>query len=153
MKIKHILTAALLAFVAVSLAAVVADLSGLGGKATETAPPVAPRSSEQWIAYYFHTATRCPTCRAIESKARDAVAPQVNAGAVEWRVVNYEETAHRHFAAEFKLLCPSVVLVQTRDNEVVRWKNLERVWELNDDRTAFLEYMRAELAAFTEVRP
>ena len=45
------------------------------------------------------------------------------------------------------------MLVQTRDGAVVRWKNLERVWELNDDRPAFLDYVRAELAAFEEVRP
>lgn len=153
MKIKSVLTAILLAFVTISLTVAVADIAGLRGKARETAPPAAPTTGDQLIAYYFHAATRCLTCRTIESHARDAVAPQVKAGGIEWRVVNYEEPAHRHFATEFKLLCPSVVLVQTRDGEVLRWKNLERVWELNDDRTAFLEYVRAELAAFPEVRP
>lgn len=153
MKIKSVLTAVLLAFVTVSLAAAVADIAGLRGKATETALPAAPTTGDRLIAYYFHAATRCPTCRTIESHARDAVAPEVKAGGIEWRVVNYEEPAHRHFVAEFKVLCPSVVLVQTRDGEVVRWKNLERVWELNDDRTAFLDYVRTELAAFPEVRP
>jgi hypothetical protein len=77
----------------------------------------------------------------------------VESGEVAWRVVNYEDPAFRRHATEFKLLCPSVVLAQTRDGEVIRWKNLERVWELHEDRTAFLEYVRAELAVFREVRP
>lgn len=53
----------------------------------------APTSGERVIAYYFHTATRCPTCRAIESHVRDAVAAQVDVGVVEMRAVNYEEPA------------------------------------------------------------
>jgi hypothetical protein len=153
MKIKHVLTAALLAFVAVSLAAAVADVAGLRGPAPDPVTSVAGPSSERLIAYYFHGSTRCPTCRTIEAHAREAVAPQVEAGSLAWRLLNYEDPAYQPFAAEFDVLCPSLVLVQTRDREVVRWKNLERVWELHDDRTAFVAYVRAELAAFKEEGP
>jgi hypothetical protein len=153
MKLRTILTAALLAFVAVSLAAAVADVAGLRRPAASPYPVGDGASGDRLIAYYFHTATRCPTCRAIESHAREAVAPQVDAGAVGWRVVNYEEPANQHYAAQFKLLCPSVVLVQTRGGEVVRYKNLERVWELNDNRAASVDYVRAQLNAFKEDRP
>lgn len=153
MKLKTILTAGLLAFVAVSLAAAVADVARLRHPAASPDPVEDGASGDRLIVYYFHTATRCPTCRTIESHAREAVAPQVDARAIDWRVVNYEEPANRHFADQFKLLCTSVVLVQTRGGEVVRWKNLERVWELNDDRSASIDYVRAQLNAFKEDRP
>lgn len=153
MRIKHILTAGLLAFVVVSLMVAIADVSGLRSPTSPTPSSDAEPSGDQWIAYYFHTSTRCTTCRSIEANTRVAVTPQVETGQVEWRVVNYEEPAHRHFATRFKLLCPSVVLVHARDGEPVRWKNLERVWELSDDRTAFVDYVRAEMVSFKEVRP
>lgn len=153
MKLKPVLTVALLAFALVSLAAAVADVAGLRGPAVVAEPAAQTTPGDRLVAYYFHNSTRCPTCRAIESHAREAVAPAAEAGDLDWRVVNYEEPARKHFASEFKLLCPSVVLVQTRNGATVRWKNLERVWELNDDRTAFVEYVRAELAGFREAQP
>lgn len=150
--LRYAATGALLAFVAASLAAAVADVAGLRG--TPAAQPPAPEPpGDRLIAYYFHTATRCPTCRAIEALARESFGPAIDAGEVDWRVVNYQEPANRHFAADFKLLCPSVVLVRARGGEVARWKNLERVWELNDDRAAYVEYARGELAAFRGERP
>jgi hypothetical protein len=152
MKFRSILTGLLLAFVVVSLAVAVADVAGL--RPTVQQVEAAPVSAgDRLIAYYFHTNTRCPTCRAIESNAHAAVAAEVEAGKLDWRVVNYEEPSARHFATEFKLLCPSVILVQMRDGVVTRWKNLERVWELNDDRQASVEYIRAELTAFQEGQP
>lgn len=154
MKLKPLLTFVLLAFVVVSLGAAVAEVAGW--RTEESADPdkaVTPVSGERWIAYYFHGSTRCPTCRRIEAHARDAVAEEVKVDKVDWRVVNYEEPANQHFATDFKLLCPSVVLAQVRDGATMRWKNLDRVWELNDDRAAFLDYVGAELAAFKEVQP
>lgn len=153
MKIKPIVTAGLLAFVVVSLTAALADVVGLRQANQPATPSTADSRGNRLITYYFHTSTRCPTCRAIEANARDALAPEVEAGQLEWRVINYEEPGNLHFVEEFKLLCPSVVLVQTFEGTPIRWKNLERVWELHDDKPAFLAYTRAELASFQEVRP
>lgn len=152
MWLKQLLTAGLLIFVAVSLGAAVLGVGGTGA-VVPPADPVEQAPGERLIAYYFHTATRCTTCRTIEAHAREAVGPRVDAGSVAWTVVNYEDPANRHFVAEFGLFCPSVVLTQTHDGKVTRWKNLEHVWDLTDDRTAFVEYVRAELAAFEEDRP
>lgn len=153
MSFKSVLTAGLLAFVAVSLAVAVADVAGLRGPKASTPPPAGTPSGEKLVACYFHTSTRCATCRTIEALAREAVAPQAKAGAVEWRVVNYEEPANRHFAEKFELVSASVVLMRIRDGEVVRWKNLEEVWQLVDERDPFVAYVRKELAAFVEGRP
>lgn len=154
MKFKPLVTVILLVFVVVSLGAAVADVAGWRTReSVDSDNAVVPASGERWVAYYFHSSTRCPTCRRIETHAQDAVAEEVKVAKVDWRVVNYEEPANQHFAKDFKLLCPSVVLAQVRDGATVRWKNLERVWELNDDRAAFLDYVRSELAAFKEVQP
>ncbi len=150
---RNVLTAALLAFIGVSLAAAVAQVAGLRGPTAAVAPAPPPAAGERVLAYYFHTATRCPTCRAIERQAHEAVAGDAAAGSVDWRVVNYEEPAQQHFATTFQLTCPSVVLVHTRDGAVVRWKNLERVWELCDEPAEFVAYVRGELVAFREGQP
>ncbi|MFO0879773.1 MAG: nitrophenyl compound nitroreductase subunit ArsF family protein [Gemmataceae bacterium] len=155
MVLRTSLTMTLLAFVAVSLAVAVADVAGLRGTTpteSESSTP-APLIGDRLAVYYFHTHTRCVTCRAIEEHAHEAVAPEIQAGILDWHVVNYEDPVHRHFATKFKLLCPSVVLVRYRDGEAVAWKNLERVWELNEERSGSIDYVRAELATFREVKP
>lgn len=149
MSLKTLFSAGLLAFVAISLVAAVIDVAGLRSRSSQFEHEEAA-VDERLTAYYFHTNTRCTTCRAIEAHARDALASQVEAGKLDWRVVNYEEAGNRHYASEFKLLCPSVVLVERRGGAVVRWKNLERVWELNEERDESIAYVQTEWTAFQE---
>jgi hypothetical protein len=152
MTFQRFLTGTLLTFVVVSLGAAVAEVAGLyPSHAADTASSAAP-SGEQWVAFYFHSSHRCPTCRAIEANTRAAViagSPEP----VELRVLNYEEPAQQHFAKQFDLAFPSVILALVRDGSAVRWKILDRVWDLWEDRPAFVTYVRTELTNFKEGRP
>jgi hypothetical protein len=98
------------------------------------------------VAYYFHGDVRCPTCRNIEAYAQEAVesgfGPQLASGALQWRVVNYESPANAHFAQEYELFSPTVVLVRTSDGKPVEWRNLSRVWELVGDKDEFQAYVQ-----------
>lgn len=153
MVLQRMITTILLTFVTVSLAVALADVTGLRPSAPRPNPDETDSTGERFIVYYFHSSTRCPTCRTIERFTNEVIAEDAKAGVVDWRVLNYEESAYRHFVPQFDLVCPSVVLVHTRDGEVTRWKNLERVWEWTDDRSAFHDYIRTELTAFREVQP
>ena len=154
MRMKSVLTASLLSFVIVSLGVAIADVAGLS-----STPPLENRSSkdqssgEKWVVYYFHSSTRCPTCRKFEVNTREAFANEIKAGSVDLKVLNDEEPAQRHFVREFNLAFPSVVLVLARDGSTIRWKNLDGIWELSNDSPGFVSYARTELAAFKEVRP
>ncbi len=154
MNLRRLLTVGLLAFVAVSLAAAIADVAGLTRASDQAAEPLGESVlGEKLVVYYFHTDTRCTTCRIMQSHAHEAVMERVEAGALDWRVVNYQQPNHRHFVTEFDLYSPSVILALYRDGEVARWKNLERIWELEDNRAGFIEYMHDEIASFREAQP
>lgn len=104
------------------------------------------------VAYYFHGNKRCSTCRKLEAYSTEAItggfASQLENGALEWRVVNTDEKANAHFVTDFELVTKSVVLVEYRDGEVVRFKNLKLVWQLVGDQDGFLRYVRDETADF-----
>jgi hypothetical protein len=150
--IRRLTTAGLLAFVVASLGLAVADATGLRATPTPVGDPV-PAAKAPVVAYYFHTSHRCPTCRAIEANGQAALADAVRDGRVEWRVVNFDEAANKHFAKDYDLAFASLVLVATDGGAPPRWKNLDRVWELYDDPPAFARYVQQELAAFTGGRP
>ncbi len=151
--IRRLTTAGLLAFVVASLGFAVADATGLRATPLPVGDSVPSAAKAPVIAYYFHTSHRCPTCRAIEANGQAALADAVRDGRVEWRVVNFDEAANKHFAKHYDLAFASLVLVATDGGSPPRWKNLDKVWSHYDDTPAFARYVQQELAAFTGGRP
>lgn len=104
------------------------------------------------VVYYFHGNVRCATCKKIESYTDDAVrqgfSEELQTGSLSWRVVNVEEPQNRHFIQDFQLVTKSVVLAEYRNGNVVRWKNLDKVWQLVRNQDAFADYIRDETSAF-----
>jgi len=108
--------------------------------------------AQKVVAYYFHVSVRCPTCRAIEEYAREAVergfAEQLKSGALEWRPVNVQLPQNRHFIRDYQLYTRSLVLVKLKDGQQVEWRNLEKVWELVSRKTDFLKYVQTHVRAY-----
>lgn len=104
------------------------------------------------VAYYFHGNVRCATCRKIEALTDEALhagfAEALDNGSLRWNVVNIDEEANKHFIDDFQLTTRSVVLAEYRDGKVVRWKNLDKVWQLVRNQDAFAEYITGETSAF-----
>jgi hypothetical protein len=133
-------------FVLGGIVAVLAILVPAAG-ADETAKSAAPEANAtKVVAYYFHGNVRCKTCRAIEAYSEEAITQgfpnELASGQLEWRVVNIDETDNKHFLEDFELVTKSVVLVEYRDDKVVRFENLKLVWQLVRDKDGFLRYVR-----------
>jgi hypothetical protein len=110
--------------------------------------------TEGVVAFYFHGNVRCATCRKIEAYSdeaiRDRFAKALEEGALSWRVVNVDEPKNKHFITDFELVTRSVVLVEYRAGEVVRWKRLDKVWQLVRSKNDFVEYVQNEASEFLE---
>jgi hypothetical protein len=104
------------------------------------------------VAYYFHGNKRCSTCRKLEAYSEKAITggfvSELETGELEWWVVNTDDKANAHFVTDFELVTKSVVLVEYRDGEVVRWENLKLVWQLVGDQDGFVRYVRDETRDF-----
>lgn len=103
-------------------------------------------------AYYFHSTQRCRTCLTIERLAQEALteqfADELANGALEWRVVNTDESANTHFIKDYELVASALVLVQRRDGVQVSWINLGRVWDLVHDEPEFKRYVTEQTRAY-----
>jgi hypothetical protein len=163
---KSIVTIVLLLFVGVSIVYLVvgqaaptpadapAPATAPAGAASQPAPAEASVPTDAIIAYYFHGDVRCASCNQIEALSQQALeqgyGKDLADGKLLWRVVNVDKPANKHFIADYKLATRSVVLVERRQGEQTRWKNLTRVWELLRDDGAFVTYVQDELAAFRQ---
>jgi hypothetical protein len=113
----------------------------------------APQTAQhKVIAYYFHTNTRCSTCVKIEQYSHEAIEQgfqeELKNGALEMRVVNYEQPENRHFIQDYKLVSKSLVLVNTVNGKQTKWTNLKLVWQLTGHKDAFLNYVRKEVRGY-----
>ncbi|MCW8984606.1 MAG: nitrophenyl compound nitroreductase subunit ArsF family protein [Thermoanaerobaculales bacterium] len=104
------------------------------------------------VAIYFHGNVRCATCRKIESYAHEAVqtgfSEAIQEGALAWRVINVDEADNAHFIQDFQLVTKSVVLAEYREGQVVRWENLDKVWQLVRSKDRFVDYIQSETREF-----
>ncbi len=104
------------------------------------------------VVYYFMTMARCPSCRKIESYTKETVqsnfSDDLTDGRMIWRMVQVDLPENRHFIEDYQLYTKSVVLVKIRDGKKVAWKNLDQVWNLLRDKTAFQNYIVKEVESF-----
>jgi hypothetical protein len=123
--------------------------------AANAKPPAAakpaPKAQRKVIAYYFHGNYRCTSCRTIEAWTKKAIqesfSADLKAGRLEWRVVNVETAGNEHFMKDYKLYTKSVVLSDVRNGKEAKFKNLDKVWTLLRDESAFKTYVRDEVKA------
>jgi hypothetical protein len=126
--------------------------AGSGAAANAAAPPPLAEGQRKIIVYYFHGKVRCATCIKIENYTREAVETgfkeQVAKNLIEFRVVDVDEPDNRHFVAEYLLYTKTVVLSAMEGTKQLRWKNLEKIWELQPTKEVFIKYIQNEITAF-----
>ena len=103
----------------------------------------------QVIAYYLHGTVRCETCLKIEKQAREAIERRFLVEMAEKRLVfkpvNYDKPENAHFLRDYKLPCPSLVVVRQRAGKDERWKLLDKTWEHIQNPFRFDEYVEGEV--------
>ena len=105
--------------------------------------------SVQVIAYYFHGTVRCVECLKIERKAREVIEENFKTELADKRLVfkpvNYEQPENTHFLLDYKLPCPSLVLVRRQDGKDEKWKLLGDTWKRVEDPERFDRYVEDEV--------
>ena len=150
---KRAVTGVLLAFVAVSIAVLVAQELRPAPRAALVAPG-AQAMPRKVVVYYFHPTKRCDNCRRIESVARKTLEREFPAefqdGRLEWRVLNYEEPGNTHFVDDYQIAASTLVAVEFRHGTQGRWKNLDEMWDFIIVEEQLADFVRKELRAFVK---
>lgn len=99
--------------------------------------------------YFFKGNAPCPTCDRILNMTkelfRDPAGSQAN---FPIREINVETPGNERYILDLGLYSTSVVLALESGGKIIRWKNLEGIWDLAGDENGFREYMIREIKAF-----
>ena len=151
MNAKNIVTVILLLFVAASVVWL-----AMGEGNTKQAEPTGESTSavidSGFVATYFHGMRRCATCEKLEEYSRKSVrsgfAEQLDSGQLQWRVVNYDQPGNEHYLTDYDLTYQSIVIMYVEADSVMRWRSLNKIWDLVGDEDAFVTYVQSEIANF-----
>ncbi|HKW31040.1 MAG TPA: nitrophenyl compound nitroreductase subunit ArsF family protein [Verrucomicrobiae bacterium] len=109
-------------------------------------------AAQQIVAYYFHGTIRCETCLKIEKQAREVIERQfkleLETQQLVFKPVNYDLPENAHFLLDYKLPCPSLVLVRQKDGKDEKWTLLNETWQLVEDPVKFDKYIETEVRNF-----
>jgi len=101
------------------------------------------------IAYYFHRTFRCPTCLAIEANTAKTIDDnfwqRVAEGNLKWMPLNLDDPGGEKFEKQFDISVSTLVIARMQNDQVVKYKKLEKVWQLVGDDRAFSEYVKNEI--------
>ncbi len=92
------------------------------------------QNNSKYIVYYFMYHPRCMTCNKIENSTKEIVfenfKKQLDSSEMEFKVIDIEKEGNEHFKTDFGLVSKSVVLVEVKDGKVLKYKVLQKIWEL-----------------------
>ena len=110
--------------------------------------------SGTFIAYYLHGDQRCATCLKLEAYSQEALETgfkkEMADSSLVWRVVNYDRKETEHYIDDYRLFTKAVILSRVVDGKEVAWRNLDKIWELVNNKDKFIAYIQSETRAFLE---
>jgi len=138
----------------ICLASVAGAEQNLATNALAAAQKTQIRTNEQIIVYYFHGTVRCDTCQKIEEQAKHVIDQQFKAEVAAKRIVftpvNFDQPENRHYSLDYKLPCPSLVIVRQMAGKDVKWKLLGDTWKLVDEPEKFDKYIADEVTKLSD---
>ena len=139
----------------IGLLLVVAAVSAVAAESPSpkpAAPAATNAPSRKIIAYYFHGTVRCETCLKIEQRAKEVIERQfkteLDAQRLVFKPLNYDLPENAHFLKDYKLPCPSLVLVRQKDGKEDKRTLLGDTWQLVEDPVKFNAYIETEVSKF-----
>jgi hypothetical protein len=109
-------------------------------------------SDNQVVVYYFHRKFRCQSCEVLETTLQNTLqvtyADHFGAGRLAMCIINLDDPENMHYLEQFEIFSNSIIIVEKKSGIVSRYKNLESIWEVSEDRDAISHLLRTEVAGF-----
>ncbi len=126
------------------------------GETTAAEKVAEPADGKVIIAYYFHGDYRCASCTKIENWSHEAIKGgfegALKRGRLVWKPVNVDKPENKHFVKTYSLYTKSLIIVEMEKEKQkqMRWKNLDKVWQLLRNQEKFSAYVTQEIRDYLE---
>jgi hypothetical protein len=102
--------------------------------------------------YYFHRTARCVSCMTLEANVAQVIKnnfqKQIKDGTMLWMPFNLDDSGGEEFEKKFDITISTLVVAKIPDNNRIKYKKLEKVWQLLGDQEDFAKYVTDEINKF-----
>jgi len=99
--------------------------------------------------YYFYANPRCYSCQMIEEYTRFSVESNFKNDykgyKVVFKAIDVGEQNNRHYIQDYWLSSKSVVVQKFINEKPIKWKRLDKVWQLLGSKDTFVNYVTSEI--------
>lgn len=99
--------------------------------------------------YYFYANPRCYSCQMIEDYTRFSVESNFksdyNGYKVVFKLIDVGEPSNKHYIQDYWLSSKSVVAQKFINEKPIKWKRLDKVWQLLGSKDTFVNYVTSEI--------
>jgi hypothetical protein len=99
--------------------------------------------------YYFYANPRCYSCQMIEEYTRFSVESNFkndyNGYKVVFKAIDVGEPANSHYIQDYWLNSKSVVIQKFINEKPLKWRLLDKVWQLLGSKDTFVNYVTSEI--------
>ncbi|MDF1536037.1 MAG: nitrophenyl compound nitroreductase subunit ArsF family protein [bacterium] len=104
------------------------------------------------VVYQFHRRFRCEECYKLEAAIGETLnthfPEQLADGKLVFNVVDLDAEGNGHYTQEYDFFYNTVIVVDVRGGRDVRFKNIEKVWQLAGERDLLMEFVRSEVEEY-----
>ena len=112
----------------------------------------APLPDDGVIVYQFHRRFRCEACHTLEAAINETIkthfSKELETGRLVFKVVDMDAEGNDHFAEDYDFFYNTVIVVDRENGKDARFKNLEEVWELVENKDTVVEFMRSHITEY-----
>lgn len=113
---------------------------------------LADETATKVLVYYFRGYVRCITCKKFEAYTQEVInetfSQLLDDGELQWKVINAEEPANRHFIDDYDLVTKSIIISKVKSGKETEWKNLVKIWQLVANKEVFKKYIQDEIEVY-----
>ena len=112
----------------------------------------APLPENGVVVYQFHRRFRCDACHKLEEAINEALKvhfeKELSSGRLIYKVIDLDAEGSDYYSKAYDFFCNTVIMVDMENGKEIRFKNLEDVWELVDQKDATMEFIRSHIAEY-----
>jgi len=104
------------------------------------------------VVYQFHRRFRCDACYKLEEAINEALKTHfpedMEAGKLVYRVLDLDAEGSSKYEKKYDFFYNTVIVADIENGKETRFKNLEEVWGMVDDKDAVIEFIKNHITEY-----
>ena len=110
------------------------------------------QATERVVIYQFHRRFRCEACYSLENAINETLKThfpeQVADGKLAYEIIDLDAEGNKRYEKRYDFFYNTVIIAGMSGDEDLKFKNIEEVWQLTEDKGKLIEFIRVELEEY-----